>query len=92
MQYCHARKYPVKKTSSQVLDGVSCTREAISCTGVKICEYLHPTLLSMTHSEVTEAMWQEIRSIRNEGFDEDTIRYQANRYIIHYKCISNTLF
>ncbi|KAK9482156.1 hypothetical protein V1527DRAFT_36895 [Lipomyces starkeyi] len=37
-----------------------------TCTGVKVCEWIHPDLHHMCHSKVDESIWEQIRTIRHK--------------------------
>lgn len=60
------------------------------CTGVNYCEYLASDIQAMEHTEVTVDMLEIIRERRRQNGVHTGAR-DANRFVMYYQCISNTL-
>ncbi|KAF1964133.1 hypothetical protein BU23DRAFT_72662 [Bimuria novae-zelandiae CBS 107.79] len=62
-QYCRKQKGPAKRTTSAFLGGPA-TRYRYECTGIKHCEFLENTLATLSHTHVTDEMWEQMKSAR----------------------------
>lgn len=56
----------------------SCHTVKYGCSGVKACEYLDPSIINMAHGTVTDAMSDQIRTVRGYADTDDILNY-ANR-------------
>ena len=54
-------KYSKKKSYSIFLQA-NCDKWHWNCSGVKVCQYLHPAIRSMEHTSTSEALWKQLQS------------------------------
>ncbi|KAF1978953.1 hypothetical protein BU23DRAFT_191377 [Bimuria novae-zelandiae CBS 107.79] len=62
-QYCRRQKGPPKRTTSVFLGGPA-MRYRYECTGIKRCEYLDNGLANLSHTHVTDEIWEQMKGSR----------------------------
>ena len=50
-----------RPTSITYLGGIRGTRIKYRCTGVRMCEYIHPDLRNLTYLSPNEELWNKLR-------------------------------
>ncbi|KAH9878201.1 hypothetical protein J1614_003418 [Plenodomus biglobosus] len=66
-QYCRKQKCPAKRTTSPFLGGVA-IRHRYECTGIRHCEYLDNSLAILSHTCVTEDIWEQLKGSRTNAY------------------------
>lgn len=81
MQYSHKRVYPTKHVKCTFLDTLV-YKDKHKCTGIKHCKNLETNLYVLSHTEVTESIWDTMKRYRGEieQLESDPSRRNAYRY------------
>ncbi|KAI1430871.1 hypothetical protein GGR50DRAFT_698587 [Xylaria sp. CBS 124048] len=66
MQFCKASTTSWRKVTASFLDNAVCRRVTLGCTGVKACEHLSIGLQNMKYTEVTESIWEQVASVKQD--------------------------
>lgn len=75
------QKHPMKSTKSLYLDNANCHRYKYTCSGVKVCGYLHPDIQSMHHTSLSPIQWERIKQLReNDDCFGSQQKAKSNRY------------
>lgn len=51
-----------KRNSYSTLLQANCNKWHWTCSGVKVCKFLHPAIRSMEHTITSEAFWKQLQN------------------------------